>query len=788
MQKGIPLLVAITIILSGCVAAAVPQNNTKTDLAAINFSTPQLSSTEVNYLSVSVKEMTTSFIEEGQPVVPVVVKVFDLPFGSTDISVQCTPGTTHDQVITKDIVPGPKALPKIDGVSSALTENKATYSSSQIYPATWFTYDATAGLDENSNHVTHVSVHMYPVRYVPATRTLRNTESMDIKVTYQAPSTPKTFGDSYDMVIITGKKFTSVLQPLVDHKTAHGVKTYVKTVEDIEKNYDGVDAPEKIKYFIKDAIETQGIKFVMLFGGVKNKIYVKDREDPSTGTKGWIVPARYTNLWDGTPPGVFDPGYLSDLYYSDVYKSDGTFCSWDSNNDGIYAAWSYPGHGRDVLDLDPDVYVARCAVTGTSEAKTVINKIITYETTAAGSGDWLKKMITISGDSFPDFQDLAIAWNTNSLPKGTYTIYAQSTNDKGVAGPIDIVNVTVDHSKASNITFREDDNDFGLVYPAPARAEITSPSDGDNLGNTNVNYVPSNAYDGDTWAKVEYTSGTMVMRGKSYDPEPFGLNTTLHVWVKNSDGTSVFDFSEPCVVWFESEWETWSGGASVPSDFTVQDLWASNGGLTGQKDVLNAMSEGALFVQFAGHGNPRVWANHFPGIPGGRRNASIDGLMNTQLGLPLLPMDKLSNGGKLPIVVVGGCHNSMYNATILQTLLNGATFWTYGIPVFDTWSWTLIREKNGGAIGTIGSTGLGYGYEGFGCLTGLGGWIDGHFFQVYNNLVTEGKTPYFGQIHSTAISDYVNTFTPHSDAIDCKTVQEWAVLGDPSLVIGGYSS
>jgi len=26
-----------------------------------------------------------------------------------------------------------------------------------------------------------------------------------------------------------------------------------------------------------------------------------------------------------------------------------------------------------------------------------------------------------------------------------------------------------------------------------------------------------------------------------------------------------------------------------------------------------------------------------------------------------------------------------------------------------------------------------------------------------------------------------------NDLIDCKTVQEWALLGDPSLMIGGYS-
>jgi hypothetical protein len=788
MQKSIPLLVAITIIISGCAVAAVPQDTIKTDVAAIRFSSPQLS-TANNYLSVTLKEMTANILIEGKPVLPTVVKVFDLPFGSQDVSIQCTVGTISEQVVTKDVQPAPKALPQIDGVDASITADQATYASAQAYPSSWFDYKVTGGLDQNSNHVTHVAVTMYPVRYLPAIKTLQNTDSMDIKVSYQLPSNPQTFANDSDMVIITAKKFTSVLQKLVDHKNAHGVRTYVMTVEDILATYDGFDAPEQIKYAIKDQIEQHGIKFVMLFGGVKNKIYVKDRESLSTGTTGWLVPARYTNVWEDLPPAVFDPGYLSDLYYSDIYTSSGAFSSWDSNHDGVYSAWGFPGGAKDIMDLDPDVYVGRLACTTTKEANIVIDKIIAYETSAAGSGDWTKKMVTISGDSFPDFPDLNIVWNTNSLTTGTYTIYAQSRGDDNVLGPIDTVNVTVDKSKPSVVTFREDDNDMGLIYPAPARAEITSPSDGDILGNTAVNFIPPDAYSGSEWAKVQYNSGTMVIRGKSYDPKPFGVNTTLHVWVKNSGGTTVFENTLTGLqVYFESEWETWHGGSFMPSGFTIQDLWASNGGLTGQPDVLAAMNEGSLFVQFAGHGNPRVWANHYPGIPGGRRNASIDGLMNTQLGLPFLPMDKLKNGGKLPIVVVGGCHNSMYNVSFLQTLLNGATMWTYGVPCFDCWSWTLIREKNGGAIGTIGSSGLGYGYQGFACLMGLGGWIDGHFFEVYGQLVDQAKTPYFGQIHSTAISDYIATFPTGGQLVDCKTVQEWALLGDPSLVIGGYAS
>jgi len=785
MQRSLPLVVAVAIVLSGCVAAAVPQQTTKQVAAAINFSSPQLINSN-DYLTVTLNEMTSYLIVEGKPVMPQVVKVFDLPFGSTDVTINVVPGQSHEQVVSKDVQPGSKALPLLDGAETGyvVTEDAATYASSQPYPSTWFDYQVTGGLDDNANHVTQVSVRLYPVHYIPAAKTLQTVDSMQVTVTYQPPSNPQTFGDSFDMVIIAPKILKSTLQPLIDHKNTKGVRTMVTYVEDIYKNYNGTDKPEKIKYYIKDAIEQNGVQFVLLFGGLKNKFYAIDRENPNTGSNAWLVPVRYTNLWDGTPPAVFDPGYTSDLYYSDIYTGTGAFSSWDTNHDGIFAAWSYPGHSKDSLDLNPDVYVGRLAVSSIPEAKTVINKIITYETSS--SGDWLKKMITVAGDGFQDQNDLDIQWNVNSLPTGVYTIYAQSTNLDMVQGPIDQVNVTVDLSRASNITFYEDDNLFGLVFPAPPRAEITSPSPGNILGNTKVNFVPPNAYVGENWARVEYANGVMVIRGKSYDPQPEGVLTIIHVWIKNSGGATVFDTTVPSEVWFESEWETGKGDTYIPSDYTIQDLWGSNGGLTGQPDVITAMSAGAEFVYFAGHGNPRIWANHFPGIPGGRHNASIDGLANVELSTPYFPMKKLTNGDKLPIVVVGGCHNSMFNITLLRSIFKGATYWTYGMPVMDCWSWTLIRLPKGGAIGTIGASGLGYGYLGWAATEGLGGWLDSHFFQVWRQKVDGAQPTYFGAIHSKAISDYIDEFTTNTDQTDCKTVQEWALLGDPSLLIGGY--
>jgi hypothetical protein len=192
--------------------------------------------------------------------------------------------------------------------------------------------------------------------------------------------------DIYDMVIVAPKIFVSDLQPLVDHKNNHDVKTFVKTTEDILSQYNGRDDAEKVKYFIKDAIETNNITYVMLVGGHTWQF------------SKWYVPVRYSNLDDGSNYTFF----LSDLYFADIYKGNTTeFEDWDSNGNGIFAEWNT--QGKDVLDLMPDVIVGRLPCRNRFEVKAIVQKIIGYETTPAGA--WFNRMVCIGGDSFPGIGD-----------------------------------------------------------------------------------------------------------------------------------------------------------------------------------------------------------------------------------------------------------------------------------------------------------------------------------------------------------------------------------------------
>ncbi|GAG40616.1 unnamed protein product, partial [marine sediment metagenome] len=251
---------------------------------------------------------------------------------------------------------------------------------------------------------------------------------------------------------------------------------------------------------------------------------------------------------------------------------------------------------------------------------------------------------------------LDIQWNVNSLPDGDYIIYAQSENPEDTKGPIDIINVKLDRTVETSLSFNHDDHLKTDTYPFDPIAEIVSVSDGDILGNTDYTYEPkgSEAYLNNYyhWADVEYVEGILHIRGKSYDPQPYGNVTDIHVWIKNSDDQTIFSqWRNNTETYFEGEWTTGEqmllgrGGGLyyMPDDFEKEILWTSNGNWRDQPDVINALNEGCGFIFFSGHGSPGWWGNHLPGIPGNRHNGEAEGLLVFDFdGPPFLPMEKLS--------------------------------------------------------------------------------------------------------------------------------------------------
>jgi hypothetical protein len=206
--------------------------------------------------------------------------------------------------------------------------------------------------------------------------------------------------DEYDLLIITNSKFSSDLQPLVDHKNSIGVRTVMDTVQNIYPAYSGRDDAEDIKLRIKDAVEDWGIKYVLLAGGRKGQTF------------DWYVPSRRSNNvgsgWEG--------GYESDLYFADLYKivdDEVVFEDWDSNGNGVFAEWSNLVGGRETIDYYPDVYVSRLPFRYSFELAPMIQKIVNYENNADDS--WYKKAVVIAGDTSPPARGASTGWYEGEL-------------------------------------------------------------------------------------------------------------------------------------------------------------------------------------------------------------------------------------------------------------------------------------------------------------------------------------------------------------------------------------
>lgn len=797
MKKIVSVLIIFILFLSGMGSAALLHQYSEKELRVQSdtFTFPAVSVTKKSdeYVTVELDETCVNLLESGRPILPKKIIYYELPFGATDITVQLEPGEIDESRISGEVKPAPAVLP-LNGITeghSSGIKDQSVYESDLLYPNQWFSSNVVCGLNENDEHVTMVSVHLYPVRYQPLDQKVYSLESATIKLSYDEPKESVFVNENeYDLVIIAPAKFSDELTILVDHKNDVGINTFLKTTEDIFDEYTGRDNPEQIKYFIKDSIESLGISYVLLVGGLNSMIKASTRDDTNQGSTDWYVPVRYTNLDVGS---YDDPGFISDLYYADIYKEGGLFEDWDSNGNNIFSEWT--SMRKDEMDLSPDVYVGRLACRNENEVNILVNKIITYENKKA-SESWFNKIIAIAGDAFQDQEDLDIMWDTRKVSDGTYTIHAQSTNPESVLGPIDEVTVTLDKTQESVITFTEDDHLKTDSYPFAPIAEITSPSEGNILGNSDVDFTPPEAYSGYYWANVTYLNEVMHIRGKSYDPQPYGYVTDIKVWITNSDEEIVFvDWRNDTETYYEDEWSTGNkmvdgrGGSLyyLPDSFEKILLWTSNGAWNEQADVINTFSKGSGFVHLSGHASPRTWGDQYPGIPGGRRYASVSGLMSfNPFGLPMFPMSKLSNGEKLPVVVACGCHNGQFNVTILETLSGNPYMWTYGVPIPECWSWWLTRLENGGSIATISNTGMGYGMQGKYCISGgLNPWLDTEFFRLYGQ---ENKMM-LGEAYEQAIGNYVRSFDM-DDSYDgighVKSVQQWTLLGDPSLKIGGY--
>ncbi len=346
-----------------------------------DFSEPVIVDKE-EFIELYVEETNSFMTYDEAPMMPFFSKTYEFPLGTKVTDVKVTPSKVKTMYVEKQVKPVPSKQ-KTDGtiVTMETTLNQDVYASSEPYPGEWCSYTTGAGLNKNNDHVLFLSLHVSPARYIPLENSIQYIRQVEVSITYEEPELI-TISDMYDLVIIAPLEFSDNLEPLIYHKNGYGVETNLVMLEDIYASYPGRDEAEKIKYFVKYAVEEWDTHYVLLVGDVKK------------------LPIRttYASLWE--------PDLLSDLYYADIYDANYSFCSWDTNENNLFGEVSFEGGfppqmiNIDGVDLYADVHIGRISCTNENELDIVVNKIINYERETYDQ-IWFKKIILAGGDTFP---------------------------------------------------------------------------------------------------------------------------------------------------------------------------------------------------------------------------------------------------------------------------------------------------------------------------------------------------------------------------------------------------
>jgi len=224
---------------------------------------------------------------------------------------------------------------------------------------------------------------------------------------------------------------------------------------------------------------------------------------------------------------------------------------------------------------------------------------------------------------------------------------------------------------------------------------------------------------------------------------------------------------------FEGEITNTKVAQNLPG-FNTTFLWTSTNTLQ-QLSFNREINKGTGFVSYSGHGFEHGWGTYKP-------NALTDQGMIWYFTPYMIGM---KNENKLPIIFFDACLTAKldFNFTDLEHyypegvhLLTRIFKLSEDPSVFyPCFAKSFLTKENGGAIATIGATRTAYTHVDADGVYGGAGYLNVHFFDSY----TEGVTA--GEMLTGAQNAYINNVFP-----DYFTIEEFILLGDPSLMVGGY--
>ena len=312
----------------------------------------------------------------GQPSLPWHSISLMLPQGTEALSIEVELSDFQTLEGNHNLYPYQRALTYSDPVRLQFEKDEALYASKSTYPTQAYGKLST----QYMNGVGFAFSAFTPVQYIPGTGQVRYATKATVRITTTAakvdqsrklwlngdnaeramrlaqnPEMLQTYNSrgrtvgGYDLLLVTTQQYVAAFNQYVNFYQARGLRTRVVALETIISSMEGRDNPEKLRNYIIQEYEDNGIMMVNLAGDVPD------------------IPYRGLYCYAQSGSGYEDSDIPADLYYAAL---DG---DWNDDGDN---RWGEIGED----DLLPELGIGRMCFSNQSELNNMLHKAMTYQT------------------------------------------------------------------------------------------------------------------------------------------------------------------------------------------------------------------------------------------------------------------------------------------------------------------------------------------------------------------------------------------------------------------------
>ncbi|MBR3426915.1 MAG: T9SS type A sorting domain-containing protein [Bacteroidales bacterium] len=313
----------------------------------------------------------------GQPSLPWQNVSLMLPQGTEAAAIEVVLSDFQTMEGSHNLYPYQTALTYSDPVRKQFEKDEALYASKSIYPAQAHGQLSTQYL----NGVGFAFSAFTPVQYIPGTGEVRYATKATVRITTTAakadqsrklwlnggnaeramrlaqnPEMLQTYNSKgrtvggYDLLVVTTQPYINAFDEYVAFYQARGLRTRVVDLSTILSTMEGSDSQEKLRNYIIQEYEDNGIMMVNLGGDV-----------PDIPYRGLYC---YVTSGGGDKEDYDIP---ADLYYAAL---DG---NWNNDGDNL---WGEIGED----DLLPEIGIGRMCFSNQGELDNMLHKAMTYQT------------------------------------------------------------------------------------------------------------------------------------------------------------------------------------------------------------------------------------------------------------------------------------------------------------------------------------------------------------------------------------------------------------------------